>query len=286
MAALARVPEHLEPLLVADLVEPLNDELVALLRRLAPEDWECPTLSRRWRVKEVAAHILDGHLRRLAVQRDGLRLPAPAEPIAGFEDLVRYLDGLNATWIEAARHLSPRLLTDLLALSGPWVAALFAALDPFAPAIFPVAWAEQEESPCWLDHARDLSEHWHHQQQIRLAVGEPLLLEPRFAVPVLEAFLRSVPHAYREIAAREGTLVSIEITDPVARHYALVRRGGGWALGRGPVEAPAARIALDAETAWRVLTRSLTGQDARGRVAIDGREDLALPLLAAKAIMV
>jgi len=42
-----------------------------LLRGLSPADWNAPKLAGAWTVKDVAAHLLDGNLRTLAMLRDG-----------------------------------------------------------------------------------------------------------------------------------------------------------------------------------------------------------------------
>jgi hypothetical protein len=237
-------------------------------------------------VREVAAHLLDGQLRRLSFQRDALPPPAPARALAGHGDLVAFLDDLNARWIAASERLSPRLLTDLLEIAGGWVADLVAALDPLAPALFPVAWAGESTSPCWFDVARDLTEHWHHQQQIRQATGRALLLERRFSLPVLETFLRAAPVAYRGVAAPDGTVVAVAFGPPTAAAYHLEARAGAWVLQAGEPEGWAARVTLEPETAWRVFTRNLRGEEARRRIAIEGRSELALPLLETRSMMV
>ena len=79
----------LAPTLVADLFLPLQEELVRVLRGLPAGAWDLPTTSRRWRVREIAAHILDGQLRRVSTQRDGHPPPPPTAPIRGNADLVR-----------------------------------------------------------------------------------------------------------------------------------------------------------------------------------------------------
>jgi hypothetical protein len=89
----------LPTVLPAPLFAPLSDALVSVLRALAPADWERPTVSARWNVRQIAAHILDGQLRRLSFQRDAWPVPEPDRPIASRSDLVRYLDGLNAEWV-------------------------------------------------------------------------------------------------------------------------------------------------------------------------------------------
>jgi len=58
------------PLDTAPLFPDLHAELLALLRALELEDWERPAVAGAWRVRDVAAHLLDGesavHLRAFA----------------------------------------------------------------------------------------------------------------------------------------------------------------------------------------------------------------------------
>ena len=60
----------LAPCHTADLFQPLHTELVSVLKSLAPADWLRPTVAPKWRVRDIAAHLLDGQLRRLSAQRD------------------------------------------------------------------------------------------------------------------------------------------------------------------------------------------------------------------------
>ena len=78
---------------------------------------------------------------------------------------------LNARWVAVSRRLSPRVLTDLLEVVGAQAAAFLAALPPHETAFWPVAWAGEARSENWMDVGRDYTEYWHHQQQIRDAVG-------------------------------------------------------------------------------------------------------------------
>ena len=48
--------EPLKPILTAHLFPKLDGMLIELLRSLAPEDWEKPTVSPKWKVKDVASH--------------------------------------------------------------------------------------------------------------------------------------------------------------------------------------------------------------------------------------
>ena len=64
------------PLLTTHLFPTLDAQLIDLLRSLAPDDWERQTIAPRWKVKDVAAHLLDTQLRTLSFGRDGYT-PSP-----------------------------------------------------------------------------------------------------------------------------------------------------------------------------------------------------------------
>ncbi|HEX7623399.1 MAG TPA: maleylpyruvate isomerase N-terminal domain-containing protein [Anaeromyxobacteraceae bacterium] len=275
----------LAPTLVADLFLPLQEELVRALRGLPAGAWDLPTTSRRWRVREVAAHILDGQLRRISTQRDGHPPPPPAAPVRGNADLVLFLDDLNARFVEMSRRLSPRLVVELLEWVGPRLADTARAADPYGTAVFAVSWAGEARSAAWFDLARDLSEHWHHQQQIRLAAGIPLLLEARYSVPVMDTFARALPFAYRAVSAADGTAVEVAIGPPVDRLYTLRREGRRWLLLDGAADEAMARISVDAESAWRIFTGSLSREEAMRRTTASGAPALVDPFFGVVAIV-
>lgn len=253
------------------LLLPLHEELLLVLRSLSDADWRRPTACPGWTVHDVAAHLLDGQLRRLSMGRDHWFGPPPAG------DLIDYLDSLNAGWVAAARRVSPQLLISFLEITGPQLAAFFASLDPEAPALFAVSWAGEEASANWMDIGREYTEHWHHQQQIRDAVGSPDLLSRRWLQPVLELFLRSVPHAYRNVS--RGS-VAIHISGEAGGHW-LVRREDRWRLFERFSGDTDASVHLSADTAWRLWTR----QPVRDRVSLSGDLALASVFLDSLAVM-
>src|SRR5438552_2025656 len=111
--------EPLAPVLLVDRLAPLHAELIALLRGLEPDDWQRPTVCALWSVRDIAAHLLDDDLRRLSFHRDGQAPPA-AGPMGGAE-LVALVNRMNAEWVAVARRMSPRVIVDLLEVTGPWV---------------------------------------------------------------------------------------------------------------------------------------------------------------------
>ncbi len=270
------------PIITAGLFPGLHAELIGLLRGLAPGDWERPTAAEGWTVRDMAAHLLDTDIRRLSFQRDGLTPLAPPAPLESYRDLVGWLDSLNAQWVVAARRISPRVLTDLLALTGAQLAELFAALDPEAPALG-VAWAGEQRSAVWFDTAREYTEKWMHQQQIRDAVRAPLLNDRRWLFPALDTFLRGLPHTFAAVEAPEGTAVALLIEGAAGGTWTLLREGPIWRLHHGQPPRLDALLALDQDRAWRLFTKGLRPDQAGARLEGDAR--LAVRALDLVAIM-
>ncbi len=276
--------QPMEPIFVAELFLPLHAELIALLQGLDSADWDRPTLCALWSVRDIAAHLLDDDLRRLSSHRDGQRLPsAPREQSEA--GLVEFINRLNAEWVAVARRMSPRVIVDLLDVTGPQVASLFASLDPFGPAHFSVSWAGEDQSQNWFDIGRDYTERWLHQQQIRVAVSAPELLEPRWAQPVLDLFVRSLPHSYRGVRRDEGSAVDIEITGDAGGRWTLLRASGDWRLYHGRVPAAAATVSMTVDTAWRLFSKALKTEVDRARVTISGDQELGAGVFGALAII-
>jgi uncharacterized protein (TIGR03083 family) len=234
-----------QPVHTAHLFPGLHAELMALLRGLAHDDWGRLTWADPWTVKDVVAHLLDGQMRKLSICRDGIAIVPPGGAPADYRALLRFLDDLNAEWIAAARRIGPKVLIDLLDTIGPQDAAYVASLDPDAPARFNVAWAGDAVSPNWFDVGREYTERWHHQQQIRDAVGAPGLASRHWLHPVLDVSVRALPHAYRDVPARAGDAVSLVVTGDAGDTWSLVRRADAaraWELYTGAADAPVAPV--------------------------------------------
>lgn len=265
----------------AHLFLPLHQELIALLRSLEAAAWDAPTAAGRWRVRDVAAHLLDGDVRKLSAQRDGVGV-APAQPLHGWADLVAFLNELNASWVQAARRISPRLLIQFLEVTGAQVASLVESLNPDAPALYPVAWAGDDVSPNWFDTAREYTERWHHQAQIRDAVGAAPLYEKRWMHPVLDAFVRALPHRYRSIEAPEGSMLLVVIECGAGGEWTMIREAASWRLWVGRAERPNATVTVSAKAAWKLFTKD---SRAAAQVRLEGNHALAEPFLTTVAVM-
>lgn len=276
--------EPLAPIYTAKLFPGLYAELIALLRGLDEDDWARPTVAGAWRVRDVAAHLLDGDLRRLAAGRDGW-LPAPDGPVESFADVVGLINRANASGVSYAQRLSPRIITDLLEVTGRWISDYFAVLQPHGQAMWPVAWAGEDRSENWMDIGRDYTERWHHQMQIRDAVDAPGLLGWEWLQPLLHLSVRALPRAYANVDAPEGTAVTFHVQDTDS--FSVVRTASGWRVFHGFAHDAAALVRVSPDTAWRLLYNALPTGVARGLLeVVEGDRALAEPLLRARSVMV
>src|SRR6266545_6591464 len=121
-----------------------------------------------------------------------------------------------------------------------------------------VSWAGPGPAPVWLDAARDFTEYWIHQQQIAEATGHPGLTQPDYLGPVLDTFLRGLPHTLRDATAGEGATLEFTVTGPAGGTWTCTRTGTRWAPDHDQQTHPDARVELDADTTWRLCTRGIT----------------------------
>jgi len=275
------------PLPVVDtrhLFRPLSREIVAVLRAAATDDWERPTLAGVWKVRDVAAHLVDTALRRLSLHRDRSFAGAPGPQPD--QDLTAFINELNVTWTRVARRLSPRVLTDLYAQAGSSLADFMETLDLDAEAFFAVSWAGHAASPQWLDIGREFTEVWHHGAQIRDAVGAGPFSDPRWLRAVLEISMHVLPHACRDLERADGTTIAIRVTGPASGAWHLRRERGSWIAHHGDPPAATATLTMPDEIAWRLFFNALTPADVESRVQVEGDATLARPILRARAVIV
>jgi uncharacterized protein (TIGR03083 family) len=276
--------ERLTPVYTAALFPGLLAELVGLLRGLEGADWDRPTIAGAWRVRDVAAHLLDGDLRKLSWGRD--TPAAGGGPALSYDEVMQLIHRANEAGVAYVGRLSPRVITDLLEVTGRWVADFVAALPPHAEALYPVAWAGEDRSENWMDTGREYTERWHHQMQIRDAVGAPGLLQRKWLRPVLELSVRALPRAYAGVDAEAGTAVVLQVEAEGESTWSVVRDDAGWSVMRGAAPDAAARVRMDADAAWKLLFNALPPDEARSRVAITGDATLVEPMLRARSVMV
>jgi uncharacterized protein (TIGR03083 family) len=174
---------------ILEVYRPERTTLSNLLEGLGPDEWAWPTECPEYSVKGVATHILGDDLSLLSRQRDqaesGLSLLMAELHGSDFRTL---LDTFNDRWVAAARFLSPKLLIELLDLTGEWTAEYYESVDPLTEgeSVGIFGSRQDESSPFWHAIAREYLERWIHHSQIRRALDLSSLSDRKFLVPGIE----------------------------------------------------------------------------------------------------
>jgi uncharacterized protein (TIGR03083 family) len=276
-------PCGLEPILSAHLLRAVDDKLIDLLRSLTPDEWSLPTVAPLWSVRDVAAHLLDTALRKLSMVRDSHFVEAVS--IDSPQDLTTLVNRVNREGVTVYRRLSPPVLIDLMKMACEQSALFHESLDPFARAAFAVSWAGEENSLNWFDTARELTERWHRQQQIRLATNRPGITTPTLYHPVLDCFIRGLPNLYRDVVAQAGTVILVEVSGDCGGRWLLCRAEAGWRFVKTFEGSPASRVTIPQGLAWRLFTKGIDPGSARAEVEITGDRDLGEHVLRLTAIV-
>ena len=253
--------KKIEAIDVIALISDLEKMLISLLEGLSDTDWTRQTIAPKWNVKDVAVHLLDGNLRTLSMLRDNYFGENPSN-INTYQDLIDYLNTLNADWVKATKRLSPRVIIDLLKSSGKEYCDFLATLNPDDKAEFSVAWAGENESKNWFHIAREYTEKWHHQQQIRLAVGQEVaLLEEKWYYPYLDTSVRALPYHYRNVEGKAGDLIKFTFVGEREKSWFLIYNDG-WELITSIDQKPSCEVKIRDEYAWKLFTKGITKDEA------------------------
>lgn len=272
------------PIDIVPLFPVLNRQLVSFLRGLSPADWEKQTVAKQWVVKDVAAHLLDGNFRQISLRRDGWLVP-PDVTIHSNDDLVGYLNRLNADWVKAAKRMSCALITEQLESTNGTVYDLFVKADPFAPSPYPVSWAGEALSYNWFDIAREYTERWLHQQQIRDVFNDTGILTKELYHPFLHIFMQAWPFTCAAIAAPEDTVLKTVITGGGGGDWFLLRTNGQWQLAEPSGSGIAAETIIEGNTAWKLFSKSVRKEDITGSFAIKGNREWGEAILNMVSVM-
>ena len=272
-----------QPIFCAPIIRQTDQHLVELLASLTLAEWDLPTIAPGWSVRDVTAHLLDTALRRLSMGRDKCRVEQV--DVRSHQEVITLVNRLNREGVIVYRRLSPPVLVQLMRVVGAQTADFYESLDPWAPAGIGVSWAGEMASLVWFDNARELTERWHHQEQIRLATNRQGIMTRALYYPVLDTFLRGLPHTYRDVAAPTGTAILIEISGDCGGQWCLLRTAQQWAFAAQLPSAISAHITIPQAIAWRIFTKGIDRQTACSQITISGDKPLAEHVLQLIAIV-
>ena len=289
----------MKPAGAVDVIQLFDEEralLLTVLDALSADEWLAPTVCASWSVKDIAAHVVGDDL---GAASGGDGWSAGFIDATDFGELVAAINAQNEAWVASMRRLSPRLIVEMLRFSGEHAFTSYRARDLDAVGQ-PVDWAGPGPAPVWLHIAREYTERWLHSQQIYDAIAAlregahpaPASLERRLMHPVLDTFARSLPRAYQDTEAPEGTHVRLVVKGEAGCSWSLVRgvdpqstqKTQRWALMDDVRTKAAATVTIDQDAAWRMYTKGLPPDAVRSRASIEG--DVALGAVALSAVAI
>lgn len=261
----------------------LDMKLMSLLKSLTPADWQKQTVAKLWAVKDVAAHLLDGNIRVLSMLRDGYAGKKPE--INSHAELVNFLNGLNADWVKAIERVSPAMLILLHEVTGHLYCDYYGSLDPFEKSPWAVDWAGEKESLNWMHIAREYTEKWLHQQQIRDALDDNELMTKQFFYPFINIFMLALPYTYRDVSADDGTVIRVSISGDIGGVWHLMRMNGKWILDKNDHLNPASELIIDAGASWKLFSKSVRPEAVKDKIQINGDQGLGEIALSMVSVM-
>lgn len=90
-----------DPILCASTIRQVDEHLIDLLANLHDEEWDLSTVAPQWRVRDVAAHLLDTALRKLSMGRDRCRVEQVE--IRNHQDVIALVNRLNREGVTVYR---------------------------------------------------------------------------------------------------------------------------------------------------------------------------------------
>jgi hypothetical protein len=99
-------------------------------------------------------------------------------------------------------------------------------------------------------------------------------MTPDLYHPVLDCFVRGLPHVYRDVDVPVGTVPLLEISGECGGQWFLSRESTRWNFLRQSAREFACRVTIPQELAWRAFTKGIDRDSARAHIAIEGNRDL------------
>ena len=258
---------------LSDKFPELDKKLFELLKSLNENKWNNQTVAKLWTVKDVVAHLLDGNIRVLSGLRDKYQGKSPT--INSYQDLLDYLNELNAEWVTSMKRVSPKMLIDLLEHTGPAFCEYYASLNLMDKAEYSVTWAGESESKNWMHIAREYTEKFLHQQQIRDAVGKQGIMTKEHFNPFLNVCMYALPYTLRDTKAKEGDTIKINVTGKAGGVWLVQFNENKWIrIDNRSINSVATEIILDQDSSWKLFSKSLRPNDLKGKIEIKGNQEL------------
>ncbi|MBX9733399.1 MAG: hypothetical protein K2X37_05010 [Chitinophagaceae bacterium] len=271
------------PIDTINLFPVLDHLLIDMLKSLSNSDWNRRTIAKKWTIKDIAAHMLDTNMRTISYARDKYIYAANSD-IQNQQHLINYLNELNASWVLAFKRVSPAIIIELLEGSNKIYFEAISKWDMWADAMYSVAWAGETKSKNWFHVAREYTEKYIHQQQIRDALGKDELYAAQLFHPFIKTVMMALPYTYRNTLALEGTTVTVQVSSAGGGCWTIKKNRKGWEFIQ-PMPTADAIIDMRPDTAWKLFSKGITPSAALSDITVKGNNELAIVALQMVSVM-
>jgi hypothetical protein len=169
--------------------------------------------------------------------------------------------------------MSPRLVIEMLNVTGDLTADFYAGVDPHRLGES-VQFVGPGPAPYWMIAAREYAERWIHHLQVARATSRPGPVEVRFVSSAVAALMRGFPSAMSLLPAQSGSRVSF-LLDGSGKAWTLINDEGRWSLHDGAHGDPTVRVSVPVDIAAGLFSRGLGRLEILSGVAASGDQDLA-----------
>lgn len=253
------------------------------MKGMTEQEWEKRTHFPNWTVKDILAHLLDTSIRRLSSQRDKYQASKKIN-IDSYQGLVQYVTDIADRWTDTFADVSPKILTEMIEKYQNELVTFFSSLEPLAQAHYPVNWAGETASANWFDIAREYTERWHHQMQIREALGREPLYSKDLYYPVIDTFMQALPFHFRKTERENGNILGVEITGDSGGTWFLEWKDKNIKLRYDIDKEPDTLVSIKQEIAWKIFTKWNT-LSLDKEFSISGDKELGQHLLSMTCIL-
>lgn len=97
--------------------------------------------------------------------------------------------------------------------------------------------------------------------------------------------MRALPHTYRDVEAKVGTLINITVTGESGGEWIVKRGNDKWMLSEEQSESYSAHINIPPATAWKLFTKGIDKQTAERTIDLEGDHSLGKVVLNMVSVM-
>jgi hypothetical protein len=129
--------------------------------------------------------------------------------------------------------------------------------------------------------AREYTEKWHHQMQIRMALHKPLLMDKKFTEPLYNTFMLGLPYLYGDLTNYpSGGTIKITITGKLNKSWFLIKQSDKWVPVNALENEAKTKVEFSEDEAWIIFTNTYREKEKfKSGLKINGKTELGYKLI-------